>query len=376
MVSGPVPFGLAGLYLASGVSFLRAEDTVFEAMMTGWRAQLVGGRGLSEGYAKSVMRAVRQFYVHASKWPWSWSAADFDDWMLDMVSVRRLAPSTIRGYQMAVSQFCDYLTSPHYGWVTECEQRFGTHPVQVCHDWNTTRHLQDYEGRPGRRPLTRNELQALFDRADAEVDRCLKSGRKGALPAYRDAALLKVTYAWGLRANEAVHLDVTDFYRNAHAPEFGDFGILHVRFGKSSKGSPPKRRSVVTLRDWAVETVRDYLDNVWPLMRAEGSNAMWLSERGTRLRPRELSDRFAEYRDDLGMDEVLSPHALRHSYATHLIEEGVDPKFVQQQLGHQHQSTTSIYTKVSGDFANKMMRDALERLRPQEEGAGHEGDRV
>ena len=218
--------------------------------------------------------------------------------------------------------------------------------------------------------MTREELQALFDRADAEVERRLVSGRKGALPAYRDAVLLKVTYAWGLRANEAVHLDVTDFYRNAHAPEFGQFGILHVRHGKSSKGSPPKRRSVVTLRDWAVESVKDYLEHVWPLMRAEDSTAMWLSERGTRLRTRELSDRFAEYRDDLGLDRVLSPHALRHSYATHLIEEGVDPKFVQQQLGHQHQSTTSIYTKVSGDFANTMMRDALKRLRPQTEGEG------
>lgn len=370
MVSGPVPHGLAGLYLASGVAFLRAEETVFEAMVTGWRAQLIGGRGLREDYVTGVVRAVKQFHAHSGSWPWLWSAGEFDEWMLDLVSVRQLAPSTIRGYQQAVAQFCDYLTSPHYGWVAECEQRFGTHPIQVCHGWNTTRHLQDYEGRPGRRPLTREELQALFDRADAEVERRLVSGRKGALPAYRDAVLLKVTYAWGLRANEAVHLDVTDFYRNAHAPEFGQFGILHVRHGKSSKGSPPKRRSVVTLRDWVVESVKDYLEHVWPLMRAEDSTAMWLSERGTRLRTRELSDRFAEYRDDLGLDRVLSPHALRHSYATHLIEEGVDPKFVQQQLGHQHQSTTSIYTKVSGDFANTMMRDALKRLRPQTEGEG------
>lgn len=198
MVSGPTPHGLAGLYLASGVSFLRAEETVFEAMVAGWRAQLVGGRGLSADYVTGVVRAVKQFHSHSGSWPWLWSAAEFDEWMLDLVSVRQLAPSTIRGYQQAVAQFCDYLTSQHYGWVSECEQRFGTHPVQVCHDWNTTRHLQDYEGRPGRRPLTRDELQALFDRADAEVERCLESGRKGALPAYRDAVLLKVTYAWGL----------------------------------------------------------------------------------------------------------------------------------------------------------------------------------
>ncbi len=376
MVSGLVAHGVAGLYLASGISFLRAEETVFEAMVTGWRAQLMGGRGLREDYVAGTVRAVRQFHAHAGSWPWLWSAGLFDEWMLDLVTVRHLAPSTIRGYQQAVRQFCEYLISEHYGWAAECELRFGTHPVQVCHDWNTTRHLQNYEGRPGRRPLTRSELQALFDRADSEVDRCLESGRKGALPAYRDAVLLRVMYAWGLRANEAVHLDVTDFYRNAHAPEFGEFGMLHVRYGKASKGGPPKRRSVVTLRDWAVEAVQDYLDNVWPLMRPDGERAMWFSERGTRLRTRELSDRFAAYREDLGFDRVLSPHALRHSYVTHLIEEGVDPVFVQRQVGHQHQSTTSIYTGVSGDFANKMMRDALGRLRPQEEGGADEGDRV
>ncbi|MBA4246968.1 MAG: integrase [Microbacterium sp.] len=333
-------------------------------MLAGWRAQQTGGRNLRDEYVRGGLRAVKQFQEHCAEWPWNWSAAQFDEWMLDLVSVRRLAPSTIRSYQQAIRLFGDYLTSEHYGWVSECERRFGTHPVQVCHAWNTVRHLQDYEGRPGRRPLTRHELQLLFDRADQEVDICIAKGRKGALPAYRDAVLLRVVYAWGLRANEAVHLDVSDFYRNSHAPEFGEFGILQVRHGKASKGGPPKRRSVVTLRDWAVEAVKDYLANVRPLMSPKDGIAMWYSERGTRLRSRELSDRFAHFRDELGLDRNLSPHALRHSYATHLIEEGVDPTFVQSQLGHRHASTTSIYTSVTGDFANKMLRDALTRLSP------------
>lgn len=368
MVAGSVPHGVAALYLASGVSFLREEEAVFEGMLAGWRAQQLGGRNLGEDYVRSTARAVAQFRAHSGTLPWEWSAGQFDEWMLDLVSVRKLARSTIRSYQQAVRGFCEYLTSEHYGWVAECERRFGTHPVQVCHDWNSVRHLQDYECRPGRRPLTRDELQMLFDRADEEVERCLARGRKGALPAYRDAVLLRVTYGWGLRANEAVNLDVTDFYRNAHAPQFGEFGILHVRHGKASKGGAPKRRSVVTLHDWAVEAVRDYLDNVWPLMRPDGERAMWLSERGTRLRPRELSERFAAYRNDLGLERTLSPHALRHSYVTHLVEDGVDAVFVQRQVGHLHQSTTSIYTAVSGDFANKMMQDALQRLRPEPEG--------
>lgn len=359
-----VPHGASALYLTAGVSFLREEDAVFEAMLQGWEAQQRGGRNLREASVRTVVRAVKQFQGFVGQWPWEWTAGGFDEWMVHLVSIKRLAPSTIRGYQQAVRAFCDYVCSTHYGWAAECEARFVTHPVQVCHEWNTVKHLQDYEGKPGRRPLSREELQLLFNYADAEVERRLEGGKKGALPAYRDATLLKVAYAWGLRANEAVTLDVTDFYRNAHAPGFGDFGILHVRHGKASRGGAPKRRSVISLREWAVTAVRDYVENVWPLMRTEGSNALWLSERGTRLRPRELSERFGEYRDALGLEPGLSPHALRHSYVTHLIEEGVDSVFVQQQVGHAYQTTTSIYTAVSGDFANRMMRQALERTTP------------
>ncbi|MGX9901505.1 hypothetical protein ACW0JT_19305 [Arthrobacter sp. SA17] len=191
------------------------------------------------------MNVVQRFRTSAGAFPWTWSAALFDEWMEDLVTVRRLAPSTIRGYQNAVAQFCDFICSPHYDWVAECESRFGTHPVQVCTEWNTTRHLQDYEGRSGRRPLTRSELQQLFHHADEQVGLRLDSGRKGSFIAYRDATLFKVSYAWGLRASEAAGLDVTDFYRNPHAPEFGSFGMLLVRNGKSSREG---RRSVAPLR--------------------------------------------------------------------------------------------------------------------------------
>jgi site-specific recombinase XerD len=100
------------------------------------------------------------------------------------------------------------------------------------------------------------------------------------------------------------------------------------------------------------------------------STAVFVTERGTRLHPRDVSDRFGHYRDELGLDEVLTPHALRHSYVTHLIESGVDPVFVKEQVGHAFQSTTAIYTGVSGDFMNKMMQDAVRRVLPDKKGEG------
>lgn len=355
--------GAANLHLLSGVLLLKEDATVFDAMLDGWTSQMIGGRRLQKHTVSNRIQVIRQFQRHAGEWPWTWTSALLDEWMMDLTSTHRLAASTMRRYQDVVRQFCDFLCSPHYGWAAECEARFGTHPVQICHEWNTRSHVQDTEGDPARRPLTRDELQALFDRADEEVGRRLDDGRKGAVAAYRDAIMLKVAYGWGLRANETVMLEVHDFYRNPKVPLFENFGFLRVRHGKASRGSPPKPRAVATVMPWTVDAVRDFLENVRPLMRgADGRRTMWLSERGDRVGKRVLGDRFAQYRDELGLDRALSPHCLRHSYATHLTEDGHDPLFVQRQLGHAYQSTTGIYTHVSTEFANRMMQDALDRL--------------
>jgi site-specific recombinase XerD len=69
-----------------------------------------------------------------------------------------------------------------------------------------------------------------------------------------------------------------------------------------------------------------------------------LTERGGRIPSGYVTERFAEYRDELGLPRELSPHALRHSYVTHLIEDGFDELFVQMQVGHRHASTTALYT--------------------------------
>lgn len=82
--------------------------------------------------------------------------------------------------------------------------------------------------------------------------------RKGWLAAYRDATVYKTAYAWGLRRNEVRHLQTVDFSRNPHAPEFTRYGVLQVRFGKASRGSAPKRRSVLTVFDWAPDVVDDW----------------------------------------------------------------------------------------------------------------------
>lgn len=156
--------------------------------------------------------------------------------------------------------------------------------------------------------------------------------------------------------------EVHDFGRNAKVPEFGDLGVCYVRFGKARSGGPPKRRSVLTVMAWSVDVLSEWLEDVWPHCRIDGRAALWPSERADRLSEARINALFARARQRAGLPDGLGPHCLRHSYVTHLIEDGFDALFVQQQVGHEHASTTSMYTSVSSDYKTRMLRAALDRV--------------
>ena len=353
--------GAAHLELVSGVAQLRPEDAMVEAMLRGWRAQQ-RARGLNPGTTIDPReRLVRRFLEFTNEYPWAWTAQHMDEWSLHLTAEEHLAVSTIRGYQCAMRLFSEFLTDGRYGWAPACEQAFGAgqHPVAIAHEWNTIAHLQGYEGRPEARPFTRQELQRFFDYADDQVGRAVRARRKGALAAYRDATLFKVIYAWGLRRGESCGLDLADFGRNPAAPEFGRYGMLNVRYGKAKRGQPLRRRNVASVMAWAVEAVADYVDNIRPRFGCLDHPGLWVTERGGRIKPSDVDDRFAAYRKALGLPEVLVVHSLRHSYVTHLTEDGVDRQFIQTQVGHENDSSTAIYTHVSSDFMNTALRRAL-----------------
>jgi site-specific recombinase XerD len=352
--------GAAHLELVSGVAHLRPEDAIVEAMLRGWRSQQVA-RGLRIETIEARERLVRRFLAVTNEFPWGWLPGHMEEWTLSLTGEQHLAPSTIRGYQTGLRLFSDYLTDPRYGWGATCEEAFGpgVHPVPICHEWNTIAHLNEYEGDPEARPFARDELQAFLDYADDQVERAVTARRKGALAAYRDATLFKVIYGWGLRRTETAKLDLSDWGRNPAAPEFGRFGMLHVRYGKATRGSPPRRRNVLSLMGWAVEAVADYVENIRPLFGCANQPALWVTERGGRIKPAEINARFVAYRDALGLPTALTPHSLRHSYVTHLTEQGVDRRFIQEQAGHRCDTSTAIYTHVSSDFMNTALRKAL-----------------
>lgn len=342
-----------------GVRPLRLEEAVFERALDGWRNQQAA-RGLERETIRQRAWLVRRVCDELGLWPWEWTPSAVDAWFEDLMASGR-ARSTVRGYQQALAAFLSLLSSPSYPWAAICLEAFGRRPEQVFDDLNVIRHLQEYEGvTDGNRPFTRDELAQFFAFCDARVSGRRALRRKGSLAAFRDATIFKTMYAYGLRRNEVVRLDIADFGPNPHRRSFGRFGTLSVRYGKGANGSGPRRREVLTVFDWAPEVLEQFVRDVRPAY-GFASDALFLTERGGRVSPKYVNARFAALRDELGLPGQLSAHCLRHSYVTHLIEDGWDPLFVQQQAGHRHASTTAIYTGVSTDFKHDAMARALAR---------------
>ncbi|KIX80018.1 integrase [Streptomyces albidoflavus] len=354
--------GAAHLVLVDGVVHLEPEPAVFEAMLDGWARQQRTRFLDEDGTIKPRLSVVRRFAEFTNQYPWQWEPAEVEAFIDHLRSRRKkFAVSTGRNYQNALRMFCEYVTDARYGWPLRCLERFGQAPAQILHEWNTVTHSSEYEGDAGRRPLTYDEVQALFDAADARVDEIRARRRKGSLAALRDAILLKTVYAYGLRRQEACGLDLADLRRNPKMPQYGRFGGLFVRYGKASKGGPPKRRTVLTVPelDWSVELLDQYLEEVRPAFAPGKHPALWITERRGRMSARRLDEAFETARKAADLPEELDLHGLRHSYVTHLVEFGYPERFVQDQVGHAYASTTAIYTGVSDEYRNRLLQRML-----------------
>ncbi len=172
-----------------------------------------------------------------------------------------------------------------------------------------------------------------------QVERVLAATDGDEPAALRDKALLELLYATGARVSEAVALNVDDLV--------GDDGAADVvrLFGKGGK------QRIVPVGSYARAAVDAYLIRARPLLsqRGRATPALFLGMRGARLSRQNawLIIRAAAERAQLGIE--LSPHSMRHSFATHLLQGGADVRVVQELLGHASVATTQIYTRVTAD---------------------------
>ncbi len=188
-----------------------------------------------------------------------------------------------------------------------------------------------------------------------EVLRLLESPDTGSASGKRDKALLELMYATGMRVSEAAQLQLEQVYLEEN--------FLRVR-GKGGK------ERIVPFGPKAEACLRDYLQNGRPRqLKKERSDAVFLNPSGRPLTRQGLWKIIKAYGRKTGLGGVLTPHMLRHSFATHLVEQGADLRSVQLLLGHANISTTEIYTHVAKD----QVRKAYDRYHPRSRKSGSTG---
>jgi integrase/recombinase XerD len=190
----------------------------------------------------------------------------------------------------------------------------------------------------------------------ADVEAILEAaGAPGTTLALRDRALLEVLYGTGARISEAVGLDVDDLA----LPDSGEVvGTVLLR-GKGSK------ERIVPVGSYAREAVDAYLvrGRTELVAAGKGTPALFLNARGGRLSRQSAWAVLVRAADRAGVTRDVSPHTLRHSFATHLLDGGADVRVVQELLGHASVTTTQVYTLVTVDNLREVFATAHPRAR-------------
>jgi integrase/recombinase XerD len=279
---------ITGRWIESFVEYLRTECHLSDNTVLAYH------RDLRRFYVWLANRRVPQLTIQ--------ELADYAGWLHD----RKLAPASIARHLASLRVFFRYLQLE--GLLNEnLAELLGSQKL-----WERVPHVLT----PGM------------------VERLLESPLKGEPLWRRDRALLEMLYATGCRASEISHLQLQD---------------VHLDEGYClCKGKGNKER-LVPLGKRAIQAVRDYLQHERPACVARRSPApAWLlvSRRGMRLRRERIWELFKRFAAAAGISPDMSPHTLRHSFATHLLSGGADLRQVQEMLGHASIATTQIYTHV------------------------------
>jgi integrase/recombinase XerC len=167
------------------------------------------------------------------------------------------------------------------------------------------------------------QIEALFDAPD-----------RNTLLGLRDWAMLEVMYSTGVRVSELVGLDISDV-------DF-DEAVLHVRGkGRRERLAPAGQR--------ALDAIRQYLAKRGQPNPGQNvdEQALFVNKSGQRLSTRSVRRKLDKYLAQAGLDPSISPHTLRHTFATHMLNKGADLRSVQELLGHRSLSTTQVYTHLT-----------------------------
>ncbi|MBQ3142685.1 MAG: tyrosine recombinase [Bacilli bacterium] len=181
-----------------------------------------------------------------------------------------------------------------------------------------------------------------------KMEKLLKINLNNSLD-YRNKAIIEVMYATGLRVNEIVNLEIKNI----------DLNNMIIRtFTKGNK------ERIVPFNDEALKYLELYLNyHREVLLKKKTNNYLFLNNRGERLTTNGLRNILKRIQKINNIDDYLTPHVIRHSFATHLLENGADLRSIQELLGHENITTTEIYTHLSNEKLKENYKNAHRRAR-------------
>ena len=243
------------------------------------------------------------------------------DYILEIKS-RKYAESTVARKVAAVKSFFSFL---------QAEGKVPANPTDTLASPKVGKQLP--------KPLTPLEIDELLE----------QPSKKNTPEAKRDKAMLELMYATGLRVTELVSLDVADVHLDSAKP--------FVRL--VGKGN---RERQLTLLEQPAQELSDYIEKGRPRLVGDRDElALFVNRRGERLTRQGFWLIIKGYAREAGIEGSVTPHTLRHSFATHMLRGGMDLRMVQELLGHANISTTQVYTQVSREH----IREAYDQAHPR-----------
>jgi len=295
---------------------------------------------------------------------------------LDHLRIERgLSNNSIAAYRRDLTKFGDFLTGTASSFDAISEQKIVDYEVALkSHDLSLSsinRALSALKGfyqycereyhidNPSRESSSHRLARKLPKALTVdEVSRLIASGyQEGDISSYRNCALLELLYSTGARVSELIDLSVSDVAKTMTSD--GEVPVIRVR-GKGSK------ERLVPLGSFALKAIEDYLTRTRPTYASKNSqseNALFLNQRGKRLSRQSAWQIVLEAAAKSNLTGKVSPHVLRHSFATHLLDGGADIRVVQELLGHSSVTTTQIYTLVTIDKVREAYSTAHPRAR-------------
>lgn len=299
--------------------------------------------------------------------PDHWVVEEFLSWM---ASERGRSTNTLRAYKSDLTAYCNWLSDAQLtvqsvsrtdlDRFVQARRTTGAAPASVARQLAAVRMLHRFMTEDGVRPDdpaadvegVRVPAGIPHPLTEAEVDRLLAGVVATDPTSLRDRALLELLYATGARISEACGLSLVDLDREER--------LIRV-FGKGAKERivPFGRAALAAIDDWLVSGRPHLIPARWA--RRGDEEALFLNVRGARLTRQSAWAIVKKYGEQVGLHDKLSPHVLRHSCATHLLDHGADLRIVQELLGHASISTTQVYTKVSQERLWNVYRQAHPR---------------